>query len=180
MHLYFIFIKKIKLRKKKKSQKSIICLIIYFEDAMYFPPLKVMIVVVNHKNAGQICRNVKETKCLQCVKKKKKRSMCISKDILWVGHRFPFSLSLSLGQRRGALWANCGRTRPPRHTKKIWDQPQPLCHPMSILTVSSPDSLKAAPTYAIHLWKPAARGLQPHIRHKLLKHFPLHFSLKAA
>lgn len=64
----------------------------------------------------------------------------------------------SFGQKRGVLWANCGRTRPRRHTQKIRDQPQPLCHPMSILTVSPPDSLKAAPTYAIHLWKVDSRG----------------------
>lgn len=76
---------------------------------MYFPPLKVMIVVVNHKNAGQICRNVKETKCSQCVKKKKKEHVHFKRHSLgWTQISF-FSLSLSRteeGSALGKLWEN--------------------------------------------------------------------------
>lgn len=67
---------------------------------MYFPPLKVMIVVVNHKNAGQICRNVKETKCSQCVKKKKKGACAFQKTFFGLDTDFLF-LSLSLSDRGG-------------------------------------------------------------------------------
>ncbi len=70
---------------------------------MYFPPLKVMIVVVNHENAGQIFRNVKETKHSQGVKKQEhvhfKRH-----SLGWTQISF-FSLSRTEeGSALGKLW----------------------------------------------------------------------------